>query len=342
MSLIDLCERGLIPDSLARLGMRRLLARRLREEGSGGSEAQFARFQKLLNDFSSGPIAVETDAANEQHYEVPAEFFKLALGRHLKYSGCYFPAGVATLDAAEAAMLQLTCERAELMDGQDILELGCGWGAITLWMAAHYPNANITAVSNSSGQREYIMQQCTERGLSNVNVITADINDFNIDRQFDRVISIEMFEHMRNHAELMRRIGYWLKPGGKLFVHIFCHLIFTYPFETEGEDNWMGRYFFTGGLMPSENYLLNFQRELLLDRQWRVSGTHYQQTAEGWLQNTDANKTDILDLFKLTYGEDQAAIWLQRWRMFFMACAELFGYDDGNQWLVGHYRFVKR
>ncbi|MEX2517257.1 MAG: cyclopropane-fatty-acyl-phospholipid synthase family protein [Gammaproteobacteria bacterium] len=342
MSLIDLCEHGLIPDALARLGMRRLLARRLREEGSGGSEAQFARFQKLLNDFSNGPIAVETDAANEQHYEVPAEFFKLALGKHLKYSGCYFPAGVTTLDAAEAAMLQLTCERAELIDGQDVLELGCGWGAITLWMATHYPSANITAVSNSSGQREYIMQQCSERGLSNVNVITADINNFNIGRQFDRVISIEMFEHMRNHAELMRRISFWLKPGGKLFVHIFCHRVFTYPFETEGEDNWMGRYFFTGGLMPSENYLLNFQRELLLDKQWRVSGTHYQQTAEGWLQNTDANKTGILDLFKLTYGEDQAAVWLQRWRMFFMACAELFGYDHGNQWLVGHYRFVKR
>ncbi|MCS3902344.1 cyclopropane-fatty-acyl-phospholipid synthase [Methylohalomonas lacus] len=340
MTPIELCERGLVPDRLTRIGMRRLMRQRLNDEFRD-AEQQFARYQQLLTDFSHGPIAVATDKANEQHYEVPAEFFQLSLGRHLKYSSGYWPVGVDNLDAAEAAMLALTCERAELDDGMDILELGCGWGSVTLWMAEHYPRALITAVSNSASQKAHIMEQCRQRGIDNVRIVTADINEFAGDRHFDRIVSVEMFEHVRNHAELMQRISGWLKPGGKLFVHIFCHRLLTYPFETEGEDNWMGRHFFTGGLMPSENYLLNFQQQLLLDAQWRLSGRHYARTAEAWLENTDCHRARILALFRDVYGDTQAAIWLQRWRMFYMACAELFGYEDGNQWLVGHYRFRK-
>lgn len=341
MNLIELCERGYVPDWLARMGMRRLMRQRLSDEYLE-AEQQFESYKQLLRTFNNGPIAVATDKANEQHYEVPAEFFRLSLGKHLKYSSCYWPTGVSNLDAAEAAMLDLTCQRAQLGPDMDILELGCGWGSLTLWMAEHYPSSTITAVSNSAGQKAYIMRQCEQRGLDNVRVVTVDINGFSIERHFDRVISVEMFEHVRNHHELMRRIAGWLKADGKLFIHIFCHRELTYPFETEGEDNWMGRHFFTGGLMPSENYLLNFQQHLLLEDQWRLSGRHYGRTAEAWLQNTDRNSDAILKLFEEVYGKQLAAIWLQRWRMFYMACAELFGFQDGNQWLVGHYLFSKR
>lgn len=306
------------------------------------AERQFECYKQLLQTFSSGPIAIATDKANEQHYEVPAEFFKLSLGKHLKYSSCYWPTGINNLDAAEAAMLDLTCQRAELSNAMDILELGCGWGSVTLWMATNYPGASITAVSNSASQKAYIIQQCEQRGLDNVRVITADINDFDIEQHFDRVVSVEMFEHVRNHHELMRRIASWLKSHGKLFVHIFCHRLLAYPFETEGEDNWMGRHFFTGGIMPSENYLLNFQQHLLLDDQWRLSGKHYGATANAWLAAMDQNRDRILAIFTEVYGESRAAIWFQRWRMFYMACAELFNFEDGNQWIVGHYLFTKR
>ena len=341
MNLIELCEHGYIPDWLARAGMRRLIRQRLNDEYQE-AEQQFESYKKLLQAFSEGPIAVATDKANEQHYEVPAEFFRLSLGKHLKYSSGYWPASVQDLDSAEAAMLDLTCRRAGLGPGMDILELGCGWGSVTLWMAEHYPSSTITAVSNSAGQKAYILQQCERRNLQNVRVITADINDFHIERHFDRIISVEMFEHVRNHHELMRRIAGWLESGGKLFIHIFCHRELTYPFETDGEHNWMGRHFFTGGLMPSENYLLNFQQYLLLEEQWRLSGRHYGRTAEAWLENTDRHSQNILNVFEDLYGEKMARIWLQRWRMFYMACAELFGYQAGNQWLVGHYLFHKR
>lgn len=341
MNLISLCEQGYIPDHLARFGMRLLMRQRLREEFQD-AEQQFERYKQLLQTFSAGPIAIATDKANEQHYEVPAEFFKLSLGKHLKYSSCFWPADTTQLDAAEAAMLELTCQRAQLEPGMDILELGCGWGSVTLWMATNYPGTSITAVSNSASQKAHIIQQCEQRGLDNVRVITADINEFDIEQHFDRVVSVEMFEHVRNHHELMRRIARWLKPSGKLFVHIFCHRVLTYPFESEGEDNWMGRHFFTGGIMPSENYLLNFQHHLLLDEQWRLSGRHYAATANAWLAAMDKNRNRILAIFAEVYGESQAAIWFQRWRMFYMACAELFNFEGGNQWLVGHYRFAKR
>lgn len=341
MSLIDLAERGVLPDSLIRIGIRRLCRLRLVEESGQGAEDRYARFWRLLEELRTSAIAIETDAANEQHYELPPGFFQLALGEHLKYSSCYYPQGTETLDQAEAAMLRLTVEHAALENGQDILELGCGWGSLTLWMASHYPDSRITAVSNSAPQREFILQQAADRGLGNVNVITADVNHFEAPDQYDRVVSVEMFEHMRNYGQLLTRVHDWLRPGGKLFVHIFCHRELMYPFEVEGEDNWMGRYFFTGGLMPAADTLLYFQDQLKLEEKWLLSGTHYQRTSEHWLQNMDRKRDQILPVLEETYGKDQAACWFQRWRMFFMSCAELFGFDDGKEWLVAHYRFQR-
>ena len=340
MNAIELCEQGLVPDWLTRVGMRRLMQQRLEDETADRAEAQHAKMRARLKELSESPLALHTDAANEQHYEVPAAFFQLALGRRLKYSCCYFPEGVDDLDVAEEIMLELTCERAQLEDGQDVLELGCGWGSLTLWMAEHYPGSRITAVSNSDSQRAHILGEARDRGLDNIEVITCDMNDFAIDRSFDRVVSVEMFEHMRNYRVLMERISRWLRPGGKLFVHIFCHRELLYPFEVQGEDDWMSKYFFTGGLMPSETTLLEFQEHLTIDDRWRLSGRHYERTAEAWLQNMDQRRETLLPVLENAYGED-AKVWFQRWRMFFMACAELFGYRDGTEWLVGHYRFVK-
>ncbi len=340
--LIDLCERGLIPDSLTRLGIRRLCAQRLREESANDTEAAWSRFRELLDELRKSPVAIETEAANQQHYEVPARFFELCLGKRYKYSSCYYPRGSESLDEGEEAMLALYGERAELADGQHILELGCGWGSLTLWMAERYPNSRITGVSNSNSQREHIMATARARGLGNVEILTCDVNQLKLDQQFDRAVSIEMFEHMRNYATLLERISSWLKPGGKLFVHIFCHRELMYPFETEGEDNWMGRYFFTGGLMPAADTLLHFQHHLSIEQQWRLSGKHYERTANQWLENQDRHRDEVLSVLAGVYGQDQAALWHQRWRMFWMACAELFGYRDGNEWLVGHYRFVNK
>ena len=342
MSLIELCERGLVPDSLTRLGIRRLCEKRLQEEGADDLDLADARFRELLQGLRQSPIAIETAAANEQHYEVPTRFFQLCLGHRLKYSSCFYSNGNESLDEAENAMLALYGERAELADGQTILELGCGWGSLTLWMAECYPNARITAVSNSATQRAHIESVCRERGWSHVRVITRDVNRLELDAgQFDRCLSIEMFEHMRNYETLFQRIAAWLKPGGKLFVHIFCHRSLMYPFETEGEDNWMGRHFFTGGLMPAADTLLHFQDPLRIEQRWLLPGTHYEKTANHWLANQDVHADEVLAILTEAYGAAEARRWRQRWRMFWMACAELFGFDSGNQWLVAHYRFSK-
>lgn len=338
---IELCERGWLPDFLTRFGMRRLMAERLADESVDRGEQEFGRFRDNLAGLRESQIAVETDAANEQHYELPAAFFEQVLGSHLKYSGCLWDEGVSNLDEAEARMLAMTCERADLADGMEILELGCGWGSLTVWMAEHFPSAKITAVSNSASQREFINARCARAGLNNVEVITADANEFDTDKRFDRVVSVEMFEHMRNYSRLLERISGWLMPGGKLFVHIFCHRNLMYPFTTEGEYDWMGKYFFTGGLMPSESTLLYFQEHLSIEEQWRVSGTHYEKTSNAWLENLDKRHAQVLQVLTEAYGKAEAERWLQRWRMFFMAVAELFGYRDGTEWMVAHYRFVK-
>ncbi|MBB1088413.1 class I SAM-dependent methyltransferase [Lysobacter sp. SG-8] len=341
--LVGLAERGWVPDAVLRQGIRRLCAARLAACEAGGVEAQARRQQALMTALAGAPLAIHADAANAQHYEVPAAFFRHCLGPRLKYSACLFEKPDSTLADAEDAMLALYAERAALADGQSILELGCGWGSLTLWMAERYPQARITAVSNSASQRLWIEQACRERGLANVTVLTRDVNALELPAgTFDRCVSVEMFEHVRNHARLMSRISGWLRPGGLLFVHIFAHRWAAYPFETEGRGNWMGRHFFTGGLMPAVDTLLHHQRDLDLEQRWLVDGRHYQRTAEAWLRNQDASREPLMPILEGAYGgEAQARLWFQRWRMFWMACAELFGYDGGQQWLVAHYRFAR-
>ncbi|MBN2291154.1 MAG: class I SAM-dependent methyltransferase [Pirellulales bacterium] len=342
MNLIDLAESGSLPDWLIRKGIRRLLAARLRKEGRGNVEQQRAAQAGFIEELQQSPIAIATDAANEQHYEVPAKFFQQVLGPRLKYSCCYFPSANSTLTEAEDAMLGLFCERAELVDGMEILELGCGWGSLCLWMAQQYPSARIMAVSNSQSQRQFIESQALEQKINNLEVVTANIADFTTERRFDRVVSVEMFEHVRNYQLLMRHITEWLNPQGKLMVHIFCHRHLVYPFETEGADNWMGRHFFTGGIMPSDDLLLHFQEDLVLQKRWSVCGTQYARTLEAWLLNCDRYRHDLLELFKADLGDREGPRQLQRWRMFFMACAELFNYYGGKEWFVSHYLFRKR
>ncbi len=335
MSLVlDLVERGALPDPLVRWGIRRLLARRLREESALGRDSRF------LDELRASPLALETEAANRQHYELPPAFFERVLGPRLKYSSCFYPTGRESLAEAEEHMLALTAQRAELADGQEILELGCGWGSLTLWMAEHFPKARILALSNSAPQRRFIEGRARERGLGNVEVVTCDINRFETERRFDRVVSVEMFEHLRNYALLFERIAGWLRADGRLFVHIFCHREYAYPFETERDDDWMGRYFFTGGLMPSEGLFGCFDEHLAVERRWRVDGTHYARTSEHWLENLDAARDDLWPVLREVYGED-AGRWFERWRVFFLACAELFGYRGGSEWWVAHYLFAR-
>jgi len=339
---IALAESGLLPDSLVRAGIRRLCAERLREEWRGGAERVGQRQVALLDSLRNSALALHTDLANAQHYELPPEFFQHCLGPRLKYSCCYFEQADTSLAQAEESMLTMYAERAELADGQDILELGCGWGSLTLWIAARYPHAHITAVSNSRLQREFILATAARRDLHNITILTRDVNQLELPAAtFDRVVSVEMFEHVRNYATLMQHIATWLRAEGKLFVHIFCHRELAYPFEREGRDDWMGRYFFSGGLMPSEHTLLHFADHMIIERQWRISGTHYQRTANAWLRNQDAARDTLMPILASVYAAD-ARRWWQRWRLFWMACAELFGYDHGNQWLVAHYRFHKR
>lgn len=336
-----LLESGYLPDPMLRWVMRKLMSRRLADETRRASSQGGDAVEAWADETRRSPIALVPEKANEQHYEVPAAFYQHALGKHLKYSSGYWPEGVTTLDDAESAMLALTVERAGLEDGQRVLELGCGWGSLTLWAAERMPGSRFTAVSNSASQRSFILERCAERGIENVEVITADVNAFEPDGTFDRVVSIEMFEHVRNWEALLSRIAGWLKADGSLFVHVFCHRSLAYPFETEGEENWMGRHFFTGGQMPSADLLPRFQRDLELVEQWQVGGEHYQKTSEAWLANMDAAKPELLQVLATTHGSD-AALWFQRWRMFFMACAELFGYSGGTEWEVAHYRMAKR
>ena len=335
--MIDsLLEKNLLPDWLLRIGIRRLLAQRIRDES-----AVYHR-EAYVADLKTRPLAEQTAAANEQHYEVPTHFYQLCLGQNLKYSGCLYPTGKETLDEAEDAMLALYAERAQLADGQTILELGCGWGSLALYNAAKFPRSQITAISNSRTQKEHIDAEAKKRGLTNLTIITADINVFDTaPAQFDRVVSVEMFEHLKNYQRLFANIARWLKPGGMLFTHIFTHHRLSYHFVARDASDWMSRYFFTGGQIPAHDLFLQFQDDLKIVSDWKVNGRHYQQTAEHWLQNMDAHRAEIFPLFVETYGAENATKWWAYWRVFYMSCAELWGYKKGEEWLVSHYLFRK-
>ncbi len=341
--LVELAERGVLPDVAIRYGIRRLVGQRLASESRGGPEQRQERFEALVAALGRLPVAVATRAANEQHYELPAELYRLVLGSHLKYSACLWPPGVDTLDDAERRMLDLTVRRAGLADGQEILELGCGWGSLTLRIAEALPRARITAVSSSISQRRAITEQCRVRGLANVEVITADVNGLELDRRFDRAVSVEMFEHVRNHRVLFERIAGWLRPGGTLFAHVFCHRSLPYLFEEDPDDpgDWMARTFFTGGIMPSPELLLRFQDHLRVRRQWLHDGRCYQKTAEAWLRNLDRHRGAVRRVLASVHGEADADRWVQRWRIFFLSVAELFGYRNGREWMICHTLYEK-
>lgn len=335
--LTALAEQGFLPDSLIRLGIQMRLRAALRNAKRArdtGIEANFRR------EAAEGPIAFATAAANEQHYELPAAFFERVLGPRRKYSCCLYETGEESLAEAEEAMLRLTCERAGIGDGMRILDLGCGWGALSLWMAEQYPTSSVVAVSNSRMQRGYIEREAAVREIKNLEVITADINNFRPEGRFDRIVSVEMLEHVRNHKLLFQRIATWLKEDGRFFVHIFCHDRHAYPYETEGDANWMGRYFFTGGMMPSFDLLSGYNEDLSVVSEWKVNGKHYERTCHQWLARLDGRRDDVMPIMESVYGTEQANVWFGRWRLFFLACAELFAYRKGEEWYVAHYLFI--
>ena len=338
---VDWTETGLVPDSVIRAGIRRLLDRKLKEIHVTDVEKAAIIKNRFVQMMGESPIALVPHLANEQHYEVPAAFYSEVLGRNRKYSCCYWPTGVNDLDAAEDAALQVTAERAGIEDGMKVLDLGCGWGSLSLWIAEHFPKASVTSVSNSRSQRDYIVRAAENRGIENIEVHVCDMNDFAAPGTYDRIVSVEMFEHMRNYPELFRRISNWLEPDGRFFMHIFCHRTTPYEYIDRGPSDWMSRHFFSGGIMPSADLPMRIGGDLTVERHWQWNGDHYARTLRAWLDKMDARKGAVMPILEDTYGKDQADRWRMRWRIFFMACAELFGFDDGNEWFVSHYQFCK-
>lgn len=338
----SILEKGMIPDPIIRLGIRKLLKQRLEEERIQDPEQNHFKFMSLVQELRESSIAVETQAANEQHYEVPTEFYQLCLGKHLKYSSGYWKPGVKDIDHSERDMLELTIQRADLKDGQHILEMGCGWGSLSLFMAERFSKAKVTGVSNSRTQKLHIDAEAAKRGITNLTIITKDMNHFDTPERFDRIVSVEMFEHMRNYERLFSKVHHFLRPEGKLFIHIFTHKDLAYKFEVKDDSDWMSKYFFTGGIMPSDSLMLYFAKGFEILNHWRVSGKHYSKTSEAWLDNMDKNKDQVKDIFVRFYGESEARKWQVYWRIFFMACAELWGYNGGEEWMVSHYLFQKK
>lgn len=338
----SLVEKDRVPDFIIRKNIRKLLTQRLQEVNRGSTEAQQAQLMQLIEELKRSEIAINTKDTDDQHNELPTEFYQYCLGRHLKYSCGFWKKGVTDLDTSERDMLQLTCERADLHDGQEVLELGCGWGSLSLYMAVNYPKSKFIAVSDSQSHKRYIDEQVQKRGITNLIALTEDINDFTLNQTFDRVVSVELFEHMRNYQKLLKKISGFLKMDGKLFVHLFSHKEFAYKFEGGDESDWMSKYFFTGGIMPSSHLLLYFNDHVTVEKHWHVNGTHYSKTAEAWLQNMDKHKKEIIPLFIQTYGEEKALKWWVYWRIFYIACSELWGYNNGDEWMISHYLFNKK
>lgn len=328
-----LIERAPLPDAVVRAGIACLVERTRRRLARPDAidEAAFAAAM------DAHPVAYHTEDANRQHYELPPAYFGLVLGPHRKYSCCYYATPDSALADAEAAALERTCANARLDNGQRILELGCGWGSLSLWMAGHFPQARITSVSNSHSQRDYITRTARERGYDNLDVITADMNDFSTGERFDRVVSVEMFEHMSNWHALLGRIHRWLTPDGRLFVHVFTHCATPYRFEIDDREDWIAQHFFTGGIMPSHGLLRRFPDLFTLEQDWFWNGEHYRRTALDWLARHDAAQSEVMRLMRSIYGEADAALWFRRWRLFFLATAGLFGHHGGTEWGVGHY-----
>jgi len=339
---VDWTETGLVPDRVIRHGIRRLLERKLGEIHAEDIELSATiktAFVEMMND---SPVAPAPHLANEQHYEVPAAFFEQVLGARNKYSCCYWPEGIETLDDAEAASLRKTIERAGIADGMQVLDLGCGWGSLSLWVAGQFPNASVTSVTNSQRQHDFIVAAAERRGLANIRTLVADMNDFSTAKKFDRIVSLEMFEHMRNYAELFSRISNWLAPDGRFFMHIFCHRTTPYEYIDKSPSDWMSRHFFSGGIMPSADLPFYFANDLIVEKRWHWSGKHYARTLRAWLDRMDERKEAIMPILAETYGEDAADRWWMRWRIFFMACEELFAYKGGQEWFVGHYLLRNR
>jgi cyclopropane-fatty-acyl-phospholipid synthase len=337
MQLADaMIDRGLVPKPLLRHGVRMVLRERLAEQREIHADGRDAALARFVEHMRASPIALLPGKANEQHYEVPAEFYALVLGARRKYSSAYYDGPNVGLDEAERAMLAMSVERAQLADRMDVLELGCGWGSLTLYMAERFPGSRIVAVSNSSSQRRFIEAQALARGLDNVTIVTADMNAFVPEQRFDRIVSVEMFEHMRNWEQLLARARTWLRDDGRLFQHVFAHREYAYAFEDRGPSDWLTRHFFGGGMMPCHDLLDHLDIPFAVEQRWRVEGTHYGRTAEHWLDNLEAHRARVLEVFAATYGAASAGRWFQRWRLFFLACAEMFAYADGREWFVSH------
>ncbi|MCH6257245.1 cyclopropane-fatty-acyl-phospholipid synthase family protein [Puniceicoccaceae bacterium K14] len=338
MNTIAIAEKGLLPYWLLRMGIRSRVNNKLNIERSKTEAEQ----QSFIKELTSSQIAIDTDSANEQHYEVPTRFYQLCLGEHLKYSSAFWPEGCSNLNEAEAASLQQIAERAQLENGQKILDLGCGWGSFSLWAAKQYPDSTILSVSNSKTQAVSIREETRKRRLNNIIVTTCDINEFDPQTKFDRIVSVEMLEHVRNHSALFERISTWLHEKSIMFIHVFSHRKLAYEFDASNNNEWMAKYFFTGGIMPSHDLLPSFNKHLEFTNNWYLDGTHYEKTANAWLDNMNQHSDEILRLFENTYGAGNAKQWMWRWRLFYLSCAELFGYKDGSEWGVSHYTLKKR
>ena len=330
---------GALPDWLLRRVIRSRVKGLVKRFDRLSEQEQAEREAAVVAGFESGPITVNADDANRQHYDLPPAFFEAVLGPRLKYSCCYWPEGVTSLAQAEEAMLELTAERAGLGDGQDILDLGCGWGSLALWAAERYPRSRVVAMSNSNIQRSFIEKLRAQRGLDNLDVVTAEVGGFEPREHFDRVVSVEMFEHVRNHRALLDQVAGWLKPEGRLFVHVFCHRRHLYAFEPAGDGGWMAGHFFSGGVMPSWDHLTRYQDSLSLVNRWEVDGRHYCRTLRAWLDNLDRGRGRVMPLLEATYGHERAGLWFAYWRVFFITCEETFALDSGRAYFVGHYLF---